>query len=97
MKLVEKTRTGSRVIKRYDTPRTPMRRVLESQHVSEGSKEKLRRQYAELNPAELKRQITRLQNKLLRLGLLKEVLRKQALDDNRSKSARLGEYRYGLV
>lgn len=92
MKLIEKTKIGSRVIKRYDTPRTPYRRVLESQHVSEDSKEKLRKQYAELNPAELKRQITRLQNKLLRLGALKEGLRKQVLNDNRSKTTCLGGY-----
>ena len=92
MKLIEKTRIGRRVIKRYDTPRTPYRRVLESPHVSEEDKEKLRNHYAKLNPAELKRQITKLQNRLLRLGSLKERLRKQALNENRSKTICLGGY-----
>lgn len=92
MKLTEKTRIGSRVIKRYDTPRSPYKRVLESPHVSEESKEKLRKQYDRLNPAGLKRQITKIQNKLLRLGSLKERLRKQALNENKSKTMSLGGY-----
>jgi len=77
MKLIEKIRIGSKVIKKYDKPRTPYQRVLESSHVSEGNKEQLRRQYATLNPAELKRQITRLQNKLLKIASLKANLRRQ--------------------
>jgi len=46
---------------------TPYRRVLESSYVPEENKDQLRRLYAKLNPAELKRQITKLQNKLLNL------------------------------
>jgi hypothetical protein len=33
MKLVEKTRVGSKVKKRYDQARTPYQRVLESPHI----------------------------------------------------------------
>lgn len=64
MKLIEKTRIGSKVKKRYDKAKTPYRRVLESPHISKGSKERLRKQYSELNPAELKREITHQQNRL---------------------------------
>lgn len=77
MKLKEKARIGSKVIKRYDLPRTPYQRVLESQHVSENKKEALKAQYAKLNPAELQRQIIRLQEKLQELVLLKEEIREK--------------------
>lgn len=57
--LVEKERIGGKVKRRYDEPKTPYRRVLESPDVSEENKQELQRIYASLNPAELKRAITR--------------------------------------
>ncbi len=77
MKLIEKTRIGSKVTKKYDTPKTPYRRVLASPHVSVQRKEVLKGQYAKLNPAQLKRQITRLQQKLLRLNTMKQSQNKR--------------------
>lgn len=77
MKLKERVRIGSKVIKKYDTPKTPYRRILEAQHISKDKKEALKRQYIKLNPAELQRQIIRLQEKLQELVLLKEELRKK--------------------
>jgi hypothetical protein len=77
MKLLKKTRIGSRVKKTYDTAQTPHRRVLASPAVAEENKKRLKRLYAGLNPAALKRHITRLQNKLIHLASLKETLRKQ--------------------
>jgi hypothetical protein len=71
MKLKEKTRIGSRVTKHYDTAKTPYRRLLESKHIDISIKRKLKKQYESLNPAELKRTITKLQNKLLRLSALR--------------------------
>lgn len=68
MKLREKTRTGSRVTKRYDTARTPMKRALESEHLDATVKRILVKQHEGLNPAELKRRITRLQEKLFALS-----------------------------
>jgi hypothetical protein len=64
MKLVSKERLGSRVKKLYDSPQTPYQRVLGSAHVATEDKERLRRQYQELNPAALKRDIRTLQKKL---------------------------------
>ena len=64
MKLVSKERHGSQVKKRYDQAQTPYRRVLLASEISAGEKRKLRKQYETLNPAELKRQIERLQSKL---------------------------------
>jgi hypothetical protein len=72
MKMIEKTRVGSRAKKKYDKPRTPYQEVLDSSHVEEGRKEALKKEHLKLNPAELKRQITKLQDKLRKIGLLRE-------------------------
>jgi hypothetical protein len=64
MKLREKTRTGSRVTKKYDKAKTPFQRVLGSRRVAESVKEVLRGDYAELNPVKLGREIDRLCDKL---------------------------------
>jgi hypothetical protein len=92
MKLMQKTRVGSKVTKKYDKPRTPYKRVLESPDVQEERKEHLRKQYATLNPADLKRKITKLQQKLLKIVSLKEKLRKQHGDSNQGKVSYLGGY-----
>ena len=66
MKLQFKQRVGSKVTKRYDRAQTPYQRVLASPHIAEAKKELLRVKYATLNPAALKRKITRLQERLLK-------------------------------
>lgn len=71
MKLIEKKRIGSRVTKKYDRAQTPYRRVLACIEVSEKDKLVLKKLYATLNPAKLKRQITRLQQELYRLNTQK--------------------------
>jgi len=92
MKLIEKMRIGSKVIKKYDKPWTPYQRVLESPLVPDDKKQQLRRQYATLNPADLKRKITKLQQKLLKIVSLKETLRKQHVDSNQGNESLLGGY-----
>ncbi len=67
-RLQEKVRKGSKVLKRYDEPKTPYRRLLESPEIDELTKRKLRRQYAKLNPAQLLRDINRIQRKLFKLA-----------------------------
>jgi len=57
MKLISKERIGGRVKRKYDIPRTPYQRLIESDQVSEETKEKLKGIYLSLNPAELKRSI----------------------------------------
>jgi hypothetical protein len=68
MKLIQKTRVGSKVRKKYDGPQTPYQRVLVSTFVPEINKEEIRQQYANLNPAMLRRHIAKLQNKLFQLS-----------------------------
>lgn len=72
MKLVSKERIGSRVKKAYDKPATPYKRVLASPDVKQSDKKRIRKIYSALNPAQLKRNITSLQEKLLRIGMMKE-------------------------
>ena len=57
MKLKEKIRDKGKVHRKYDTPRTPYQRLMESEHIPEETKEKLTKLYQSLNPAELKRRI----------------------------------------
>lgn len=62
MKLVSKTRVHGKIHKKYDAPQTPYRRLMESNSLSKTQKNKLRKLYQTLNPAELKRTIdTKLQ------------------------------------
>lgn len=77
-KLVLKTRTGSRVTKKYDKARTPFRRVLESKCIDDKIKARLKVGYDSLNPVKLKKNISRLQDKLLKLNVLKSKARKEA-------------------
>jgi hypothetical protein len=79
MKLKEKVRDGARVTRRYDKAQTPYRRVLASPQVSEAVKQKLRRRYAALNPAELKRRIDRLQRHLQTLAARSTASQAQTL------------------
>jgi len=57
MKLKEKIRDKGKVHRKYDTPKTPYQRLMESERISEDTKEKLTKLYQSLNPAELKRKI----------------------------------------
>ncbi len=78
MKLINRTREGSKVIKKYDKPLTPYRRILASSDVSDSDKAKLKALYRNLNPAALKRRITKLQQRLLRLSTANHSLRKRS-------------------
>jgi len=75
-KLIKKERIGSKITKTYDEAKTPYRRVLASPDIEDKIKVKLKNQYAMLNPAELKRKITKLQNRLLKLNSLKQEVEK---------------------
>jgi hypothetical protein len=64
-KLVEKTRVGSRYIKKYDTPKTPAMRLLEDPRTDQGAKETIRRTQEKINPVALALEVNNLQEKLL--------------------------------
>jgi hypothetical protein len=54
-KLISKCREGAKVRKKYEPPKTPYQRVLESAHVPGAAKEELTDVFLSLNPASLKR------------------------------------------
>lgn len=66
-KLLEKKRVGSRVVKKYDTAKTPYQRVLESREVSQEVKEELRTHYMNLNPVALRKEVEKGLEKLFSL------------------------------
>lgn len=68
MKLKHKERHGSQVKKTYDLAQTPYQRLLQSPYLSAAGKRRLKAEYIRLNLAELKRQIERLQEKLLKVA-----------------------------
>ena len=70
MRLVDKTRTGARVRKRYDTAATPHARLLGFGVLDREGASLLTKRYQSLNPAELKRRIARCQDQLIDLARL---------------------------
>ena len=54
VKLVKKTRAGSKVRRIHDDPQTPYHRALASESVSDEVKNRLKQPYATLNPVALK-------------------------------------------
>ena len=77
MKLVEKTRNGSKVHKTYDQAKTPYHRVMTSPEIPVETKRELRRIYATLNPAKLIRDIGKLQDELASLVSAKSEAQQQ--------------------
>jgi hypothetical protein len=57
------------VKKRYDTARTPYQRVLESEQVTQASKDRLQAQYRTLNPVTFLRQIEQQQASVWKLAV----------------------------
>ena len=59
VKLIEKKRVASKVIKRYDKPKTPYQRILESPKVLTLTKQYLKERYSKLNPFRLRKAMER--------------------------------------
>jgi hypothetical protein len=78
MKLIEKTRVGSKVRKRYDQAKTPYQRVLDSDAVPEPANKELKRSYTTLNPVKLAREISRLQDQIDALARAKTQAQEEA-------------------
>lgn len=72
MKLIEKKRIGSKIIKKYDTPKTACQRILDMDDIDDKTKETLKRTYQTLNPFMLKRSIDKIQNSLFRMAYLRK-------------------------
>lgn len=78
MKLVEKTRIGSKVKKKYDSPKTPCDRLLECPKVSGEIKAELRKKREELDPMELAEEI---ETKLKAIHLIIDRIEEQRTEE----------------
>jgi hypothetical protein len=55
VKLIAKERFGSKTIKRYDSPKTPYQRIMDSPHIKKSVKPSLSKQFENLNPFMLRK------------------------------------------
>lgn len=70
LKLLSKTRVGSKTVRKYGPPQTPYQRLLDSPHLSPAQKEQLRAGFQPLNPLQLKAQLeTQLKARFSRLRI----------------------------
>lgn len=68
VKLIAKQRVGSKIIKRYDKPKTPLQRLMESDCISDDVKMKLHRKSKLINPFKLQKLVSEKINLLLNLA-----------------------------
>ena len=70
VKLIDKKRLASKIIKKYDSPKTPLQRVLESDDIdiSKQTKTKLTELFNQLNPFKLRYAIDKKIQKILQLA-----------------------------
>jgi len=84
LKLTSKTRHGlKQASKQYDKAKTPYQRVMLSQHISEGVKEALKKQYINLDPITIQTEMRSLQKQLWATawsGSIGTVAEKKAAD-----------------
>ena len=64
MKLVEKVRVEGKIHRKYDQPKTPYQRLIESGQISATARKALMTQYESLNVAALRRRVEELRNRL---------------------------------
>lgn len=64
-KLIEKRRVGAKILKKYDSPKTPLQRLLESPLISSPDKDQLQKLLSKHDPFNLQRQIQRKINAIL--------------------------------
>ncbi|MCL5268733.1 MAG: integrase, partial [Bacteroidetes bacterium] len=65
-KLIAKQRAGSLIVKKYDLPKTPFQRVLDSPLISDGTKEELQKLFLTLSPFVLQQHIQTKINTILK-------------------------------
>jgi hypothetical protein len=68
VKLLDKQRIGSKTIKRYDVPKTPYQRVVESPHIPQKTKDAMTKYLETLNPFLLKKALEEKLKKIFSLS-----------------------------
>jgi len=67
-KLIEKRREGAKVYKKHDKPKSPYRRLMDSEKVPQEVKERLAKEHRRIRPMQLKQRISELQKDLYGLA-----------------------------
>lgn len=86
MKLKNKERIDGKIHKKYDVPKTPYLRLMESTVLTKTQKETLQKVYEKLNPAELKRKID---SKLKELYIVYQKKNGSPVETSRIKSKKI--------
>ena len=68
-KLIEKKRIGAKIIKKYEIPKTPYQRILESKHIQDKVKSELKELYLTINPVYLTTQMELILKELNKLAI----------------------------
>lgn len=76
IKLIFKERIKGRIHRKYDVPKTPYHRLLESNEITEKDKQELTKIYQSLNPAQLKRTIDNKLNELYKINKKVDIKKK---------------------
>lgn len=93
MKLTDKQRSGAKVTKTYDTPKTPYARLIGYDVLDPQQKDRLQKRYLALNPARIDRKIYELE-----AGLAKHTVRDQpALPAPKPHKHRLPRNLFGKI
>jgi hypothetical protein len=79
VKLIDKTRVGSKVRKVYDKPMSPYQRLLASPDLSDEVKAELRLRYQRYNPVLLQQEVHRAVDALMEQNRRKDLMRRQSL------------------
>ena len=77
LKLADKKRINSKYYRKYETPKTPYQRLVESQHLSKKGKSTLRKKHQSLDPFKLKRLIERQLKAIFRMVTVTSNVRKR--------------------
>lgn len=83
MKMIKKKRVGPKIIKKYDIPKTPYRRLMESGQITRETRKQLKEIYLTLNPVKLKKNIE------IKLGLLEKAYQRKIKIQNKTKKLKL--------
>ena len=67
VKLIEKKRIKSKIVKRHDSPQTPYQRIMASPYISQATKQQFTQQCAALNPFNLKKIIEKKLAKIFKI------------------------------
>jgi hypothetical protein len=67
VKLIQKQRIDSKIIKKHDKPKTPFERIIDSDYIEQEIKSNLKKQFESLNPFQLQKNMKKKINRILNI------------------------------